>query len=749
VAGALDSAHHQGVVHRDIKPENILLHEGEAVLADFGIALAVKQAAGNRLTETGLSLGTPQYMSPEQVTGDRQLDARSDVYSLAAVLYEMLTGEPPHSGPSVQAVIAKLMTERPTRLRVLRGTVPEGVDNAVARALATLPVDRFGSAGEFAAALHAPGIARATRFRPSPRMVGVTTVAAVLAVVVLVALKRGQDTTPVLTRQLTFTGKVTNSFTTGSTLAISPDGNRVAYVSAGRQLVVQAIDGGEPTTLVADARFLAWPRWTRDGMGILFVMFRDSLEQPATYLVPAAGGPARKVIADQTPIDPGPDSQSVVRVPWERHALEIVDLRSGRATGAVPLPDSLFEHATTGFSNWTDVRAAPNGRWVAVSADPRWWLVPLARGAALQLLPEGRAFAWSTGSDFLYFLTGDRGAVDLRRVAVDSRTGRLGRPKLVRSLPNATDFDVGPGDWVVYMASNASSQVYAWSMAGGPPGQVQGLHPVTEGTRPAGTAAISDDGTRIAFSRPRGTDLELEVAPFGGGQSLVVAASSSPEQNPSWSPDGSLLAFFRDDSLMVVAPSADATPRRVGTARGTGPAAWSADGRTIAYLTTNRGPVELVDLATGTERELPIPDSVGTAWTGAYVLSPDGRELLISTVFQARDWWTLWHLDVVSNRWTHLLQMPILEWFPFRWNRDGWIYLFNDRGTVTDYGTWRAEVWRMRGPHGRAEFVAPLPDLCEYAPSRGISRDGRHAACRSVRIESDLYVVGPGPRHAP
>jgi serine/threonine protein kinase len=104
VASALDFAHQRGVIHRDVKPQNILLHEGEAVLADFGIALAVREAGGNRLTETGLSLGTPEYMSPEQATGNRQLDARSDVYSLAAVLYEMLAGEPPHTGPTAHAV---------------------------------------------------------------------------------------------------------------------------------------------------------------------------------------------------------------------------------------------------------------------------------------------------------------------------------------------------------------------------------------------------------------------------------------------------------------------------------------------------------------------------------------------------------------------------------------------------------------------------------------------------------------------
>src|SRR5512144_1787448 len=153
VASALDHAHRHGVIHRDIKPENILLHEGEAVVTDFGIALALRQAGGQRLTESGLSLGTPQYMSPEQATGDRELDARSDVYSLAAVLYEMLAGEPPVTGPNAQAMIAKLMTERPTHLRVVRESVPAEIDAAVSKALDKTPADRFSSAGEFSRAL--------------------------------------------------------------------------------------------------------------------------------------------------------------------------------------------------------------------------------------------------------------------------------------------------------------------------------------------------------------------------------------------------------------------------------------------------------------------------------------------------------------------------------------------------------------------------------------------------------------------
>ena len=143
VAGALDYAHRQGVIHRDIKPENILLHEGEAMVADFGIALAVTQGGGDRLTESGLRVGTPAYMSPEQATGDGQPDARSDVYSLAAVLYEMLAGEPPHTGPTAQAIIAKLLTEPPTRLGVVRRDVSSVIDAALARALAKLPAERF------------------------------------------------------------------------------------------------------------------------------------------------------------------------------------------------------------------------------------------------------------------------------------------------------------------------------------------------------------------------------------------------------------------------------------------------------------------------------------------------------------------------------------------------------------------------------------------------------------------------------
>ncbi len=163
IASALDYAHRQGVIHRDIKPENILLQEGEAILTDFGIALAVRDAGGERLTGTGLSLGTPSYMSPEQAAGDRIVDARSDIYALGAVTYEMLAGEPPITGATAQAIVAKLMTQQPTSLRVIRDTVPAAVDAAVSRALAKAPIDRFATAHEFADALSVAPPSRAAR----------------------------------------------------------------------------------------------------------------------------------------------------------------------------------------------------------------------------------------------------------------------------------------------------------------------------------------------------------------------------------------------------------------------------------------------------------------------------------------------------------------------------------------------------------------------------------------------------------
>src|SRR5438093_11109934 len=166
VASALAHAHAHDVIHRDVKPENILLHEGEAMVADFGIALAMSAVASERLTQTGITVGTPAYMSPEQAASERTLDARSAGYSLGCVLYEMLAGEPPYTGSTAQALIAKRLVDPVPAVRRLRAAVPVGVEQALTKALAKVPADRWASAVAFAEALTAPA-------RPRPPSVAV------------------------------------------------------------------------------------------------------------------------------------------------------------------------------------------------------------------------------------------------------------------------------------------------------------------------------------------------------------------------------------------------------------------------------------------------------------------------------------------------------------------------------------------------------------------------------------------------
>jgi eukaryotic-like serine/threonine-protein kinase len=237
VADALDYAHRHGVVHRDIKPENILLHDGRPMVADFGIALALSAAAGGRMTETGMSLGTPHYMSPEQATADKEISGRSDVYSLGSVLYEMLAGNPPHVGNSAQQIIMKIIAESVEPVTKYRKSVPPNVAAAVAKALEKLPADRFESAKAFAEALgnasfttlHSTSVGGGVGARSfKGAFIAMSMVAAVALVAAGVAWFR-PAAEPLVTRQQVQLWQHGVGIGFAWRLAISPDGGTMVY----------------------------------------------------------------------------------------------------------------------------------------------------------------------------------------------------------------------------------------------------------------------------------------------------------------------------------------------------------------------------------------------------------------------------------------------------------------------------------------------------------------------------------------
>ncbi len=258
VASALDYAHRHGVLHRDIKPENILLQDGQPLVADFGIALAVRAAGGERLTQTGLSIGTPSYMSPEQTAGDQALDARTDIYALGCVAYEALVGEPPFTGPSYQAVVAAVMTTSPRPLAERRPTVPDPVAAAIHRALERVPADRFSTAAEFAAALTADLRVSSPRQAPKSRQARRTPLAAGVGVGVILGVIVGAMAASLLaptaapesrrwnivlpeSAPVVLAAPGATSVRQTVRMALAPAGDRLAYLTRRGNITVLAI----------------------------------------------------------------------------------------------------------------------------------------------------------------------------------------------------------------------------------------------------------------------------------------------------------------------------------------------------------------------------------------------------------------------------------------------------------------------------------------------------------------------------
>ena len=364
VASSLDYAHKHGVVHRDIKPGNILLSpEGEPTVADFGIALAVAQAGGGRVTETGLSVGTPHYMSPEQATGDRDVDPRTDVYALGSVLYEMLTGDPPYQGSTAQAVLGQIITGDSVSATKKRASIPLNVDAAIRKALEKLPADRFSAAQEFAKALddlgfrhgeEAAASALVGRGQWTPAAMALGVLALVSTLALGWSLLRPAPSQPVIRFSLDLPEDLQRGTGGGVNLDISPDGSRIVF-RAGRgsqsQLWQRPLDQLSLTPVSGTENAFS-PRFSPDGTSLAFTV------NGGLTTVSLTGAPPLTVVTDSVASNLG--------IAWGQDG-RLYFVKPGMGIWSVAANGGEQEEVTNGGSddsNSAYPEALPNGRGI-------------------------------------------------------------------------------------------------------------------------------------------------------------------------------------------------------------------------------------------------------------------------------------------------------------------------------------------------------------------------------------------------
>jgi serine/threonine-protein kinase len=557
VAYALDYAHRHNVVHRDIKPENILLHDGQALVADFGISLAVTAAAGDRLTETGLSLGTPQYMSPEQATADRALDARSDIYSLGCVAYEMLVGEPPYTGPSAQAIIARIVTEEPRPITQRRRTVPPHVDAAVGRALEKLPADRFGTATEFANALLKPGatwIAEAPAgATPVPggltappvpakswtRFVWPVVAIAATAVAGWLYLEPvSTATAPTVARfMVDLPSHEQIAEAPGRMIAAAPDGSGFVYVGVGpngRRLYFRAFNSFEART-IPGTEDGAHPFFSPDGSWVGF-QADDVMKK-----VPLAGGPTVTLTAGTySGASWGPDDV-IIFSPSDEGGLRSVPATGGQAEEVTSVDPAIGERD----HRWPEI--LPNGKAVlfvtSIEGTPQIGVLSLETDS-VKYLVEG-TFPRYAGDGHLVFAA----ANGIRAAPFDPDLLELTGPAVpvdadvgaTRSAVN--DFDISRNGSLVYLTGNDS---YRSLVTVDRQGRETVLTPELRGYD---GPRFSPDGIRLAMRINDDGDFHIWSFDIeGGGFTRLTFAGAN--YYPEWTPDGARVTFisWRDES---------------------------------------------------------------------------------------------------------------------------------------------------------------------------------------------------------
>ena len=547
VASALDYAHRHGVIHRDIKPENILLHDGRAMVADFGIALAVSRTeGGTRITETGMSLGTPHYMSPEQALGDRTIDARTDVYALGCVLYEMLAGEPPFTGPSAQAIVAKVMNTTPAPVTATRPTVPAFVDAAIQRALNKLPADRFRSAADFASALQAGAVSTATTgntsaARPNPtldaarpRSVVATVLPWVVALgavawAVLVPLKgsgaaAGPVTAAIIPLEIRKPTDIPPN-EIGPAISLAPDGSYLVYVGAdpeapGRTALwkrpldrlesspISGTSGAQMPLVLADGRSIQFLKRNADGVGNM------------RWEVPADGGLAISA----------PFARGIQRLRNDR----VIVLDSGdfivRRVGDVsPSAPNVDGSIVRGFD------VSPDERWLARTTPGDSIVVRTLEGGTRYVLGAGTSPRF-LANDLLAYRAVD-GTLTVGRLSADR--SRFASPP-VPMVPNVLEaenrraaFSIGEDGSLAYVPGTSAGQSRLVWVVGGREVPVPNAE-----IRPHAGVALSPDGRRAAVSVGTFTQFgDVWIADLELG-SMSPLTNDGRKLRPSWRRDG-------------------------------------------------------------------------------------------------------------------------------------------------------------------------------------------------------------------
>ncbi len=556
VAGALDYAHRHGVIHRDIKPENILLHDGSALVADFGIALAVS-TAGSRMTETGMSLGTPHYMSPEQAMGEREITARSDVYALGCVTYEMLVGEPPFTGPTAQAIIARVMTEEPRHLTLQRRSIPPQVEGAVLHALEKLPADRFTTAAQFAEALAGPGSASAARTvalpaasrgTPGPdaerwrrwffAACGAAAVAAGIGGWGWVRARRAAER-PLERHYLTVGDSVLVVSGPGAGLALSPDGSRLAVIADSLSRIwVKRRDQLEATPLAGTEHALS-PVFSPDGQWLAY------LANGQVRKVPVAGG-ASIAIADSASAVGGLawlDDGTLVYSTASLLGLRRVSANGGATTIAVA--DSVYKGL--GLLQPT---ALPHARGVIFQScasgcvTMQLNVLDLRTGRTSTLFKDV-AMGWYLPSGRLLYVRRDGVALvapfDLKTLKVRG-AGTAVLQGVAQNLSIA-QLAVSATGRLVYGVGGASNDVVTIERVGR-----EGTATVVDSTWHGSynSLALSPDGTRMAVGvATPGAGLDIWIKQLDHGP-FTRLTFSGRDRRPTWSPDGREVAFVRD-----------------------------------------------------------------------------------------------------------------------------------------------------------------------------------------------------------